>query len=319
MKRILLPLLLVSSVAVADDKSKADTLFKQGKKLMGEKKYSEACEAFEKSQALDPGIGTQLNIAKCFEDWGKLARALKAYRAAEKMATDAHDPRADKIQGLITELEPQVPHLTIHTPKGAKTDAITIDGAPAGDLSEPITLDPGPHTIVYPTADGHKKTKVVPVERGGSSDVTLDLPTSAVVVDHTPPPPPPPAPPPATDPGHGYKLAAYGVGGAGIVAIGVSGYLALSARSTYNDALTAHCGGMTNNCDATGLKATHDARHQANIATVVFSVGLAAVGGGVALYLLAPKHHAEKPDESALYLVPSFDANGGGLVLGGGF
>lgn len=322
MKRaLLLLLLLASSLAVADDKSKADSLFKQGKKLMGEKKYSEACEAFEKSQALDPGIGTQLNIAKCFEDWGKLSRALKAYRAAEKMANDAHDSRADKIQGLITDLEPQVPRLTIHTPKGASTDKVTIDGAPAGDLSVPLTLDPGPHTIVYPNAEGHTKTKVVPVERGGSSDVTLDLPTAATtVVDSNPPPPPPPPPPPAqADPGHGYKLAAYAVGGAGIVAIGVSSYLTLSARSQYNDALKAHCGGMTNGCDAVGLTDTHDARHKANIATIVFSAGLAAVGGGVALYLLAPSHHAEKPDEAALYLVPSVSPEGGGLVLGGGF
>ncbi|MBV8757511.1 MAG: hypothetical protein JO257_09560 [Deltaproteobacteria bacterium] len=195
MKRSLLLVLCLSSAAIADDKSKADALFKQGKKLMGEKKYAEACEAFEKSQSLDPGIGTQLNIAKCYEDWGKLARALKAYRAAQKMATDAHDSRADKIDGLVTELEPQVPHLTIHIPKGAKTDAITIDGAPAGDLSEPLTLDPGPHTIVYPNAEGATKTKVVPVERGGSSDVTLDLPSTAAVVEHKPPPPPPPPPP----------------------------------------------------------------------------------------------------------------------------
>jgi len=321
--KLVIALLLVAStrLAVADDKSKADSLWKQGKKLMSEKKYSEACEAFEKSQALDPGIGTQLNIAKCFEDWGKLARALKAYRAAEKMANDAHDSRADKIQGLITELDPQVPRLTIHTPKGASTDKITIDGAPAGDLSGPLTVDPGPHTIVYPNSDGKMKTKIVPVERGGSSDVTLELPTAATVVEVKPPPPPPPSPPAAeTDPGHGYRLAGYVVGGAGVVAIGVSSYLALSARSQYNDALEAHCNGMTNGCDAMGLTDTHDARHRANLATIVFSAGLAAVGGGVALYLLAPKH-AEKPDEAALYLVPSVSpaGDGGGLVLGGGF
>ena len=318
MKRLVPLLLLVSSLAVADDKSKADTLFKQGKKLMGEKKFSEACEAFEKSQSLDPGIGTQLNIAKCYEEWGKLSRALKAYRAAQKMATEAHDSRADKIEGLVTEIEAQVPHLTIKLPENAKTDGITIDGEPAGDLSEPLALDPGPHTITYPTADGKTKTKTVVEERGATSDLTLDVPTTTTVVDVKPPPPPPP-PPPASDPGHGYKLAAYAVGGAGVVAIGVSSYLAISARSQYNDALKTHCGGMTNGCDATGLKDTHDARHQANIATIVFSVGLAAAGGGAALYLLAPKHHAEKPDESALYLVPSVSAEGGGLVLGGGF
>ena len=319
MKLLPLALVLVTSTALAGDKEKADSWFKQGKKLMGEKKYSEACEAFEQSMKLDPGIGTELNIARCYEEWGKLGRALKSYQAAEKMAKDAHDSRADKIEGLVTELDPQVPRLTIHVPKDAVTTGITIDGAAVDSVSEPIVLDPGPHTVVYPTAAG-TKTKIVPVERGGSSEVTLDLPTKVTHVDNPPPPPPPPPKhvAAAPDPGHAYRLAAYGIGGAGVVAIGVSSYLTLSARSKYNDALEAHCGGMTNGCDDVGLKDTHDARHQANIATIVFSVGLAAVGGGVALYLLAPKGApAEKPEDAALYVVPSLSPDGAGLVVGG--
>jgi tetratricopeptide (TPR) repeat protein len=317
--KILIALLLLTSLAVADDKSKADTLFKQGKKWMSEKKYSEACEAFEQSMKLDPGIGTQLNIAKCYEDWGKLARALRAYQAAERMAKDANDSRADKIEGLVTEIDTQVPRLTIHVPKGAVTTGVTIDGATVDDFSQPVTLDPGPHTIVYPTAEGGKKTKVVPVDRGSSSEVTIDLPVTA---SHEPPPPPPPPPPKrtvvTTDPGHGYRLAAYGVGGAGVAAIAVSSYLTLSARGKYNDALKAHCGGVTNGCDDIGLTQTHDARHQANIATVVFSVGLAAVGGGVALYMLAPKGKpVENAEDAALYIVPSVSSDGAGVVVGG--
>ena len=122
----------------------------------------------------------------------------------------------------------------------------------------------------------------------------------------------------APDPGHSYRLAAYGIGGAGVAAIGVSSYLTLTARSKYNDALEAHCGGMANGCDDVGLEDTHDARHRANIATIVFSAGLAAVGGGVALYLLAPKGGAaEKPEDAALYVVPSLSPDGAGLVVGG--
>lgn len=318
MKLLPLALVLVASTALAGDKDKADSLFKHGKKLMEEKKFSEACEAFEQSMKLDPGIGTELNIARCYEEWGKLGRALRSYQAAEKMATDAHDSRADKIQGLITELDPQVPRLTIHVPKDAAVKGITIDGAAVDSVAEPIVLDPGPHTLVYPTAKG-TKTKIVPVERGGSSEVTLDLPTTATHVDITPPPPPPPKHVAAApDPGHSYRLAAYGIGGAGVAAIAVSSYLTLTARSKYNDALEAHCGGMVNGCDDVGLEDTHDARHRANIATIVFSAGLAAVGGGVALYLLAPKGGAaEKPEDAALYVVPSLSPDGAGLVVGG--
>ena len=80
-------ILLAVGVAHADSKKeKADQLFKQGKQLMGEKRYADACNAFEESYRLDPGIGAQLNIAKCYEEWGKIGRAYLAYVAAEKMA-----------------------------------------------------------------------------------------------------------------------------------------------------------------------------------------------------------------------------------------
>src|SRR5512140_2089839 len=101
-------LLAVAGSASADNKSKADQLFKQGKKLMGEKKYSEACEAFEQSFKLDPGIGGELNVAKCYEEWGKLGRAYKAYEKAREMAVEAKDDRVAKIDVIIKNVEPNV-------------------------------------------------------------------------------------------------------------------------------------------------------------------------------------------------------------------
>ena len=79
--------LLVAGTARADNKDKADALFKQGKKLMGEKRYADACSSFEESNKLDPGIGTELNIAKCYEEWGKLGRAFTSYQLAEPSTT----------------------------------------------------------------------------------------------------------------------------------------------------------------------------------------------------------------------------------------
>jgi len=100
--------------------------------------------------------------------------------------------------------------------------------------------------------------------------------------------------------------------------MGVSAGITLSARSKYKDALSANCMNMTDMCDATGLADTHDARHEANIATVIFVVGTAAVAGGVVLYLLAP--HAKRNDEHALiYVSPTASPDGGGVVLGGRF
>jgi serine/threonine-protein kinase len=313
MKRLILALVAIASTAHAGDKDRADALFKHGKKLMDEKKYSDACEAFEQSMKLDPGIGTELNIARCYEEWGKLGRALQAYKAADKMAKDASDSRAAKIEELIGQLDPQVPRLTIHVAEGVDTSSVTIDGARPASFREPIVLDPGPHTIEYATTAG-KKQKIVPLERGGSSEINLDLP--AKDGDHTTTAPGGSHVEETRDPGRGYRLGAYVLGGAGVAAIGVSTYLTIAAKSTYNDALKNHCGGMTNGCDDVGLHDTHDARHRANIGTIVFAAGAAAIGGGVVLYLLAPK--AEKP-EQAVYIVPSVAPDSAGVVLGGRF
>src|SRR5262245_29900468 len=90
-----------SGVATAAPADRAEQLFKKGKKLLSEKKYGEACNAFEQSDQLDPGIGTKLNVARCYQEWGKLATAWRWYSDAEKMATEAKDERASKIHALI--------------------------------------------------------------------------------------------------------------------------------------------------------------------------------------------------------------------------
>lgn len=320
------------SIASADNKSKADQLFKQGKKLMGEKKYSEACDAFEQSFKLDPGIGGEMNIARCYEEWGKLGRAYKAYQKAEQMALDAKDDRAPKIEVFVKNLEPNVPKLTLRLKAGEPKDVqATLDGERLDPklIGAAIYLDPGPHTIEYKTESGETKKKVIPVERGGNPEITIEAGPVEVakpdgghgddhkVVDNKHDEPERPRTTP--EPGRNMRIAGLVVGGVGVVAIGVSSYMTLSARSKYNDALAKYCGNMTNNCDDTGLTLTHDARHEANVATFVFIAGAAAVGGGVALYLLAPKgHHTrrERSDE-AWYIVPTAAPGYGGIVLGG--
>jgi hypothetical protein len=127
-----------------------------------------------------------------------------------------------------------------------------------------------------------------------------------------------------TPPGRNMRIGGIALGGAGVLAIGISSVMGLSARGKYNDALDEHCMGMANMCNPTGLDITHDARSTANVATVVFFVGLAAVGGGVALYLLAPKGPAAtsesaEGEEQARYLVPSVSNDSAGLVYGGRF
>ena len=100
--------------------------------------------------------------------------------------------------------------------------------------------------------------------------------------------------------------------------------MTLSARGKYNDAIEMHCMGSKTGCDMTGLAETKDARSTANKATVVFIIGAALIGGGAAMYFLAPKGDevapmAESPEQSSFYLTPSVSPDSVGAVLGGSF
>ncbi|CAN5859034.1 hypothetical protein BH11MYX3_BH11MYX3_27580 [soil metagenome] len=315
---------VLAGTASAD---KADALFKKAKKLLAEKKYADACATFEQVDKLDPAIGAKLSVGKCYEEWGRLAIAYRWYLDAEAMATAAKDDRAAQIHAVAEELDTNVPRVTLKVQEGADPAVVatlTVDGKPV----DPATLgieqrvDPGPHAIEF-VVDGQKKKKTVPVERGGSSEITLDIPkgkgkgwkgNSGVKTD--PDPTPIVEKPPV--PGRTQRIAGVVVGVSGVVAIGIAGGITLSARGSYKDALADHCMGSSSMCDPAGLTTTHDARHTANIATVVTLIGGAAVIGGVVLYLTAPKG---KPhgDEHALYVSPVVGEGGASVVLGGGF
>jgi len=310
---VVIAICLAAGTASAD---KADVLFKKGKKLLGEKRYAEACAAFEDSDKLDPGIGAKLNVARCYQEWGKLATAYRWYDDAERMARAANDERAPKIHALSEELDGSVPRLTVKAPPDADLVGVTItlDAAPmpVAELGVERRVDPGPHQIVY-VVNARTLSKTVPVERGGSSEVTLELPTKATRLarrghgggasD-------------SGEPGQTQRILGIAAAGAGLTAVVISVIVTYRARTDYDNAITNHCRGAKDMCDAEGLSTTHAARHRANIATAVTITGAVAIAGGAVLYLLAPR---ARSDEHAYYLAPAVSADGGTLVLGGAF
>lgn len=335
---------LIGSVAGAahaqSAAAQADQLFKKGKRLLAQKKYPEACAAFEQSDRLDPGIGAKLNVARCYQEWGKLATAWRWYVDAETMATSVRDGRAGKIHELVEALEPSVPRLTVKAPRGADLAGVlmTLDNAALepSALGVEQRVDPGPHEVVT-TVGGVRHRQVVPVERGNSAELVLELPSGGRTRDaargSTPREPARQGSSSSataavtgtadTDTGASVgsgrtrRFIGLGVAGAGVVAMGVAGLVTLGARGDYRKAITDHCQGATDMCDDDGISITHDAAHRANIATVVTLGGLAAVATGLIIYFTAPRTPA--PGEHALYLAPAVGADSGTLVLGGSF
>src|ERR1044071_5690414 len=69
------------------DVAAAQALFEQGRALMARERPEDACPKFEESQRLDPALGTEFNLASCYEKLGKLA---SAYALFTEVAATAH-------------------------------------------------------------------------------------------------------------------------------------------------------------------------------------------------------------------------------------
>ena len=89
----------------------------------------------------------------------------------------------------------------------------------------------------------------------------------------------------------GQKLTGIIVAGGGVLLFGAGTFLGLSAKSSYDDS-EAYCDG--NVCTQQGLDIRSDARSDANVATIVGGLGLAAMAGGAVLYFTAPKSGLEE-------------------------
>ena len=61
------------AAAQSSDSAAARALFTEGRTLMEAERFDEACPKLEESLRLDQGIGTQFNLAHCWEKQGRTA------------------------------------------------------------------------------------------------------------------------------------------------------------------------------------------------------------------------------------------------------
>ena len=299
------------------DKAKADALFKQGKQLLAAKRYAEACKAFEDSQALDAAIGTQLNIALCFEQWGKLATAQAAYLEAEKQAAVKGDSRAAAARQRADALTARIPKIVFVLPDPVPADLVVeVDDREIGPdtLRLGVSVDPGMHRISYRFGSDKPTAITAEIVQSETKRITVEVPRARGKV--MPPPEPPPEPVKTVSRGRTRRIIGLTISGGGVVIAGVGGALALIARSDYRTAFADHCSSVDNSCDDEGYEATRDARTKANIATGLVIGGGAVIVAGAIVFFTAPKGRVPVT-ERALYLTPIVRGDGGGLAIGG--
>ena len=132
------------------EESDAARLFREGRALVVEGRFAEACPKLEQSQRLEPRLGTQLNIAFCNERLGELATAWRVFREAASTARQERDAERERFATSRADaLAPRVPQLRVRAALGADLPAIRVDDAPlpASDWGRELPLDPGEHRV----------------------------------------------------------------------------------------------------------------------------------------------------------------------------
>jgi hypothetical protein len=290
---------VASAQSGASNRAAAEALFNEGRKLAADGKYTEACPKFEASQQLDPGLGTLLNLAECYEKLGKTASAWAEYKEAIPLARAAGSKiRQDLATERAAALESRLSMLTIRAMGNTEdTTGLEVrrDGVPVqpAEFGSPIPVDPGPHTIEASAPGKQKWTSTVQVTEASKFAVDVPKLLSATDAAGTPTPetPKPVETPPLDQAPHSsagstQRTAAIVVGAVGVVGVGIGAVFGLGASSKWSDA-KSNCTAYPYGCSQDALDAKSSAQSKASVATVAFIVGGAAIAGAAVLWFTA--------------------------------
>ncbi len=269
-----------------DDTARAEKLFRDGGAALKRGEVDLACDLLDKSNTLDPAIGTLGLLALCHERQGRIATSVAEYRTVASLARSANQPeRAQIASARADELGPHVSHLELALPDAPSAIALTVGGKPLAraNAAAPIPLDPGA-VLVEARAPGfqpYSETVTIAVD-GATTQLLVPELTRLAEPISAPPKREPHFERDATPRAQNeVPTAVWATLGVGVVGLGVGGFFGVRALST-NAESSAHCAG--NACDAAGVDLRQTALHQATISTVACVVGAAGMATSIVLY-----------------------------------
>jgi len=290
------------------DRAAAEALFTEGRRLMAAGDYASACPKLASSQKLDHAVGTSLNLAECYEKSGRLASAWIEFRETASAARAAGSREREQLaRERAAALEKKLSYLTITT-TSAQRDLVhvTRDGSAidAAALGVALPVDAGVH-VIEATAPGKKPWSARIEVPAVATRVTADVPTLADAPGAAIQPRPVAVSADAasgSSQGSGQRVIGASLGGLGVVATAAGVILALKASSNWSSAKEG-CRDYPNACSPDAVSSGEDAKSSANVATVAFVIGGAALAGGAVIYFTAPKGE-RKESALALHLSP---------------
>ncbi|MBW2529021.1 MAG: hypothetical protein JRI23_32895 [Deltaproteobacteria bacterium] len=300
-----------SAAPVENKRGLANSLFQHGRELMREGRHADACRALEESNQLAPGAGIQYNLAECFERIGRIATSRRLFlEVAEHMKNLGEKKREAVARKRAAALEPRMTWMRLDVPSPAPRQRITRNGkvVPRRFWGAKVPVDPGTYRIAagapdhaswvldtWVSGEGQSLTVEVPALQLGSGAENQSWlePTARDFADQ----------------GLGPQtITGIVVGGAGLVALGVTLGLTVHAATTAEEAEDL-CDESF--CSPEGKELNDEAKAFADAATITLVTGAVLAAAGVVLVLTAPAD--EEPAEPLARVVVG--PGGGSLRL----
>jgi hypothetical protein len=319
-----LALVALWSASAAAQTAEAETLFREGKRLLKQGDTAAACDKFEASERLEASVGTELNLADCREKLGQLASAWATFMkaAASAKRSDNDGKREAEARRRASELEGRLVHLRIVVTDG-HPDAMTVtrNGAAVDPAlwNQRVPVDPGDYEIAAEAPgyaawkttvaikDKDKKVEVPALDKAAGGTVTAGpvgaKPAHATEGGEVVTPLPPPAT--GMTPRRKAGLVVAGVGVAALAGAVALVAIASSSESSAN----AICPG-TFCTSAHAIALNTEARNDALYGDIGFAVAGALVATGAVLWALGGRRAAVEVSVGA-------SSRGGSLAIGG--
>lgn len=268
--------------AAPDDAKRAEALYDEALALADAGNFAAACPKYAASQKLDPALGTQFNLADCWEHTGQLASAYSLFVAVERAAKAAGKGNlASRAQGRAAALEPRVPRLAINAPP-IRQLVVRLDGVILSeDALASAPVDAGRH-VIEAAAPGRQAWRQELDVTGGITPVEIpDLsaseasPAAPIVLERRP--------------AKSWRIAGATVAGIGVVGLVLGGVAGANALSKRDEAREVCRNDEPSQCHVeAGVPIWEEAGNAGTISTVAFAAGAALVVTGAVLWILAP-------------------------------
>jgi hypothetical protein len=315
--------------ARADDaRTAAEGLFDDAVKRMAGRDYDRACPELEEVVRLQPGkVGALLELARCWEESGRLASASRRYHEAAAAAAPS-DARGPKARASAAALASRAPALMLVVAAGNRATpgfAVQLDGRElaAADWDVRLPLDPGKHVLAATAPGKQRWTQDIDASRD-PTPVRLEIPALAdqreipVTVADGPRALPPPSP---ARPVHRLPPAwAWVSGVAGLAALGAATGLGVDGLAAQSK-LDGLCHGNLSACagPGTGTIDPLNARKDRDLALFIGlgAAGLAAVTAGIVG--LVRGRQARASEDDAIVVTAATAPDLWGVTLRGSF